>query len=352
MARRNSGLGPQGEDHMITVTVDILAARAVRAGKATSGRHEISLSPQDLDALTPAQREALARVLELDEGVLCGAIEPTVAEVVRLLHLKVANAETQAEMEARETQTKLATYRQECEAMIRDRRIRGRAPNLAIGWPYSGSVKGAEGAWAEYAALPEVVAWQAEIDEANAAEQAADRERREAATRALEATAAAEAAAETQYQEASAEMVRVHGTANQRERLEADLLPDDERDLLVHDLVFAALAEFPRYRRLVRGDAPHVEGCGEDPFDVEFSSADETELTDEQWVALQAIRAAAPLAVATAKVHKVWCACENDDAAPYGLRWSVRVEIAWHGRTLTREYDLAAGILTQDAQAV
>jgi hypothetical protein len=336
---------------MITVTVDIQAARAVRAGKATSGRHEISLSPQDLDALTPAQREALARVLERDDGVLCGATEPTVAEVVRLLDLKVALAET----EAREAQTALAAYRQECEAAIRDRRIRGRAPDLTIGWPYSGSVKGAEGAWAEYAALPEVVAWQAEIDEANAAEQAADRERREAATRALEATALAEAAAETQYLEAAAEMVRVHGSPNQRERLEADLLPEDERDLLVHDLVFAALAEFPRYRRLVRGDAPHVEGCGEDPCDVEFSSADETELTDEQWVALQAIRAAAPLAVATAKWHKVQCTsdtCENDDAAPYGLRWSVRVEIAWHGRTLTREYDLAAGILPKHAQAV
>ena len=339
---------------MITVTVDILAARAVRAGKATSGRHEISLSPQDLDALTPAQREALARVLDGD-GVLRGATEPTVAEVVRLLDLKVANAETQAEMEARETQTRLATYREECEAAIRDRRIRGRAPNLAIGWPYSGSVKGAEGAWAEYAALPEVVAWQAEIDEANAAEQAADRERREAATRAQEATALAEAAAETQYQEAAAEMVRPHGTANQRERLEAGLLPEDERDLLVHDLVFAALAQFPRYRRLVRGDAPHAEGCGEDPFDAEFSSGNETELTDEQWVALQAIRAAAPLAVATAKWHKVQCTsdtCENDDAAPYGLRWSVRVEIAWHGRTLSREYDFPAGVLTQDAQAV
>ena len=334
---------------MITVTVDIQAARAVRAGKATSGRHEISLSPQDLDTLSNAQREALARVLERDEGILYGAIEPTVAEVVRLLECRVADAET----EAREAQTKLATYREECEAMIRDRRIRGRAPNLAIGWPYSGSVKGAEGAWAEYAALPEVVAWQAEIDEANAAEQAADRERREAATRAQEATALAEAAAETQYQEASAEMVRVHGSPSQRERLEADLLPEDERDLLVHDLVFAALAEFPRYRRLVKTDAPHAEGCGENPFDAEFSSGNETELTDAQWVALQAIRAAVPAAVVTPRWHKVVCReCERGDDYPYGLRWSIRVAFAWHGRTLTREYDLAAGILTQDAQAV
>jgi hypothetical protein len=333
---------------MITVTVDIQAVRAVRAGRAESGRHEISLSQPQLDALTPGQREALARVLERDSGILWGATEPTVDEVVRLLDAEVTDAET----EAREAKTRLAAYQQECEAVIRDRRLQGRAPNLAILWPYAGSVT--EGTRAEYAALPEVVAWQAQIDAANAAEEAAERGRRDAATRAGEATAAAEAAAETQYLEAAAEMVRLHGTPNQRERLSAGMLPEAERDLLVHDLVFASLAKFPRYRRLVAADAPHLEGCDEDASHVEFSSSDETELTDAQWVAFQAIRAAAPQAIATARWHQVRCTgdCEQHDAAPYGLWWSARVEIAWHGRTLTREYELAAGILPQNAQAV
>jgi hypothetical protein len=343
MARRNSGLGPQGEDHMITVTVDIQAARAVRAGRAESGRHEVAISQPELDALTAPQREALARVLERTERVLDGAIEPTVAEVVRLL-----DAETEArDAKMADAQARLAAHRHECEAVIRDRRLQGHPPNLAIRWPYAGSV-------AEYEALPEVVAWQAEIDEANAAEQAADRERREAATRAQEATALAEAAARTQYLEAAAEMVRVHGSPNQRERLEADLLPEYERDLLVHDLVFAALAKFSRYQRLVADDAPHVEDCCEDASLVKFASADEYMLTDAQWVELQAIRAAAPQAIATAKWHRVQCTgdCANDDAALYGLRWSVRVEIAWHGRTLSREYYFPAGVLRQHAQAV
>lgn len=331
----------------IRIVVQVDAAAAARAGLAESGRHEVELSQADLDGLSPAQREALAQRLTRGEG-LYGAVAPTVAEVGRLLRQEVERTEADQRAEAEQ----LAEFVADCAAVLAARKTWGSPPDLHIDWPYGGQAQDSprQRHLAELAGQPEVQAWQAEIDVINEAQQRADAE--EKAARAAQAAAKQRAAqeAEERYQLAAAEIVRSHGNANQGGRLEAGALPDEERDALVRDMVFAGLDGLDRYARLVRGDAPHAEDCDAEGADVEFDVHDQEELAAAQWDALQALRERAPEGAAiTVRRHEA--ACAGDDC-PIGVRWSLRVAVEWHGRTLSREYACPAGPLDGGSVAV
>ena len=79
---------------------------------------------------------------------------------------------------------------------------------------------------------------------------------------------------------------------------------------------------------------------------AEYGSGDEDEATPEQWSAAESLRAALPAATCTLRWHRV---CRGGRT---GLRWSVRVAVEWHGRTLTRDYAVPAGLCPDGTEAV
>lgn len=49
------------------------------------------------------------------------------------------------------------------------------------------------------------------------------------------------------YRSAAASLILEHGTDEQRERLQANVLPDEERDSIVRDLLYLPIADLPRW---------------------------------------------------------------------------------------------------------
>lgn len=334
----------------ITITVDVRAADAVRAGKAQSGRLTVDLAQADLDALSPAQREQLANVLASGSPILWRAIESSVPEVVRLLDLGIATRAQAQAREAAEQRERETEYCAAAERVVAERETCGRAPSLRISWPYAGQGSDSrQQIYLEIAARPEVVAWQAEIDAANEAERLAQ-QARDADRAAAEAEAEKlDAAAKARYVEAAAELVRTVGTADQVARLAAGVLPVAERDALVHDVAFAPLAARARYERLTKADAPHADDCeGADKISFRAEAEDDG-VTADQWAQIEILRELMPAAEIHVRWHHVVCEAEY---CPVGLRWSALVTVQWHGRALTREYALPPGVCAAGHRAV
>lgn len=97
------------------------------------------------------------------------------------------------------------------------------------------------------------------------------------------------------YQEAAEAIVREHGTKDERERLDAGVLPEQELDKIVADVLFAAILDIPIRRKAkdesVRRYAMSI-GLASQQDAVHFRVLDdeEPELGKEEWERLQRIK--------------------------------------------------------------
>lgn len=115
------------------------------------------------------------------------------------------------------------------------------------------------------------------------------------------------------YREQAEFLVRKNGTVNEVERLDAGVLPEDELDKIVSDVLFAPILDLPVRRKAkedgVRKNAIRlglaVEGDG-----VRFRVIDEEELdalAGEEWETLKKIRERMPQAVVKTFAVEVEC---------------------------------------------
>lgn len=111
---------------------------------------------------------------------------------------------------------------------------------------------------------------------------------------------AARAAAKQARDEHVLNYVKEYGTASQRERLEADLLPISEAYDACRDATFAAYSDFDRYKKMTSSE---VRDEYDDYSDVEFVTEDCMSATDDQWVKMKELRAVDPSANVTLKKH-------------------------------------------------
>jgi hypothetical protein len=99
----------------------------------------------------------------------------------------------------------------------------------------------------------------------------------------------------SQYKNQGAHLIRVYGTKDEIERLDAGVLPEDEFDMIVGDVLFEPVLDLPVRQKMkyedirdlavTRGKASHRD---EVTFEV-VEPADE--LSAEQWARLKAVRA-------------------------------------------------------------
>ena len=99
-----------------------------------------------------------------------------------------------------------------------------------------------------------------------------------------------------------------HGTPDQVERFDADLLPEKELKIVMGDWAFSALEDYQLYELITESE---VKSCVEERYqfcEVEFRSIDPAELTAEQWAKLKDLRAAVLLQIPEitieAKLHQ------------------------------------------------
>lgn len=166
-----------------------------------------------------------------------------------------------------------------------------------------------------------------------------------------ERIAAAEREA-AKVREAECRLLQAHGTPNQMERWEAELLDDAELCAIARDVAFVAFQSFARQRRIEDGEVPHPQGMACDTYDAELAreSRPPTALTADQWEIHKAIFAAADESVhtwgalgeifakpeVTLLEHVVRCSrCGKEASRP-----AARIAVAWAGRTLVRQYAL------------
>lgn len=120
-----------------------------------------------------------------------------------------------------------------------------------------------------------------------------------------------------------AEWIAQHGTADQRARQAAGVLPMDEAIEAITDHAFAALANRPRYERdgldriqtLVRAH-PKYHDVSVAPGDLVVSSANVTTLTSTQWADAQRLKQLLPDATVTIRNHRISWRCDPAIALP------------------------------------
>jgi hypothetical protein len=179
---------------------------------------------------------------------------------------------------------------------------------------------------------PFELAWRARLSDAEATVKA---RKAAASQRNAEIEAAKVAAAEAQRL-ALATWINTHGTASQRGRLAAGLLPQREAQTTVRARLFASLDGQDRYADIEDGDV--CAACDDDGRAITYTSDTEAELTDAQWVTFNKIKAAAPEgAVVTPRWHQGECSCGQ-----IATRYSAHVGLTWHGYRFAREYWLPA----------
>jgi len=100
----------------------------------------------------------------------------------------------------------------------------------------------------------------------------------------------------TNYQQEAEVIVRLHGTKDEVERLDAGVLPERELDLIVSDVLFSAILDLPIRRKAkeesVRRHAVDL-GLADENSKVTFRVVDEEdleELTSTEWATLQRVR--------------------------------------------------------------
>jgi hypothetical protein len=125
--------------------------------------------------------------------------------------------------------------------------------------------------------------------------------------------------------------VQHHGTPELRTRFAEGELTEDEVYLEIRRDVFAPLDGFARFQRITWRDFGPDCGCTDEDVAVEAAH----DLDDAQCAVLRAVVGAAPEgAHVHPRVHVGRC------GEQVIRRWSVKVTLDWHGRSLTRVYAL------------
>ena len=155
---------------------------------------------------------------------------------------------------------------------------------------------------------------------------------------------AAQLALHEEKKRCTAERIAAHGSAEQRDRQAAGMLPMDEALEALADEAFAAIGDRPRYTR--DGVARLQAHLRQDPryTDVIVTagtlsviSTDAVKATAAQWAILKEIQALVPHATATLRMHRLsW---KQDAQAPAITVTGVLVVVNHGPFTLRREYE-------------
>jgi hypothetical protein len=136
--------------------------------------------------------------------------------------------------------------------------------------------------------------------------------------------------------------LREHGTVDQVERFEADVLPEDELFEAIHAAVLPEkLGEVGEYQIHHSVDVRHKGDCGESPVVWSVEDGNGCTLTATQWAHLKAIRAAAagiPDAVVDVRKHVANLDCGCTD--PFWLAARVCVTLTDLDVEVQRQYAL------------
>lgn len=128
-----------------------------------------------------------------------------------------------------------------------------------------------------------------------------------------------------------------HGRADQVERFDADVLPEEELRHVAMQKFFGGI-NLPTYKPIDESKVQHSDDC--DRPDARFCSSDHDgkPLTSAQWASLKKVRAAAPEgSEVSVREHRGWCNTDACDASGV-TRYGVRVSISWAGLVLVQEY--------------
>ncbi len=142
--------------------------------------------------------------------------------------------------------------------------------------------------------------------------------------------------------------LRDHGTANQRERYAADLLPESEYVTAMESAAFEGQQAFAPYDKITdedvreairESDDEDVSQHADSDLEISYRSEVATELSAEQWDAMQRIRSAFPTATVDPRVHQA--TADNSDI-PWGIveRHSAKASLKSGPFTFTREFAL------------
>jgi hypothetical protein len=328
----------------VSVLIDIDRPAAILAGSGTWGPQTVSL---DLAALTDAQRAELARaksvagrdaVLDLTQ-----AADGYAPDAPRLPTLAQASPEgAVAVLEARIAQrAAAAAYAAQLQAKAQadldaaqDRWMARSDEDILDANRHRAAVQEPEN-YRRLPLRPEVAERVARLSAIGAARKA-EAERRVAEARRAEAER--KAAREARRAQQITELVQRLPAEMQR-RHAAGLLAEREILDAWRDILFAPLADFPRYARITEAEAQENLAEGEAVRGkIAFVAEDATEATPEEFATLEAIRAVAaqtlpPGTVATLREHRA----EDDDAWLIRRR-SVLVTVTDDALALSREY--------------
>lgn len=151
----------------------------------------------------------------------------------------------------------------------------------------------------------------------------------------------AAAALEREHSTALAALVQEHGSPDQAERYTAGMLPTKELRKLVNDVLFAELADVPRYGPITERNV--VEHCSCDGDDVRFSSSEleNPELDADEFAQLKLVRELAPEgATVEVREHEGYSNNAADGEAGKIVRLGIRVTVEFAGADRSREYAL------------
>jgi len=136
--------------------------------------------------------------------------------------------------------------------------------------------------------------------------------------------------------EAERRLLAEHGTESQRERWEAGCLPEDEIRALAHAVILAPIESFTPRDRL---EIDHGHDCYRDDPETTLERQDDPDLSDLQWKAAKAIRAAVErIQNGSVKIQGITLSCDECEASTSDV--IARVTVEWAGRTLSRELAL------------
>lgn len=343
-----SGLTTTSSVLTVLVTVDTTAA--ILAGCSYPPTAPVDV---DLATLTPEEREELARLTSrgLDRTLYASTLDgtylshnptclPTAEGVVGLLREGLLRRRAQAEQRTqRQAQAEQAGREAAGRALalpVEQWVERDGAADLVI-TPYSAGTDRAS-----YLAVAGVAA---RLNEAAALAEALTLQRRREAA-AVEAQAEAEAAAALAATAAAiSSWVADHGTANQKARHAAGLLPQAEVLAEMEEGAYAVLSDWPRYERIVSadlasGDEADCTEQGEDGHDMSCTSSTALSVDAPTWDAAQRLQALLPDGnQVEVRVHH--CTCDRRECHAGAVRYGLAVRLSYGQFRFRREYALS-----------
>jgi hypothetical protein len=336
----------------VRFTIDRTAA--ILAGNSTFGQEHAYVDPA---ALTETQRKTLVSLDWKSDAYVLAGHKTVIAsrETVNVPALLDEIAEHQREQEAKAKQERRASYDRDIEALRNwlakpDERL-----ILKNTWSPDHTVTG----WVPDYRFAEK---HAEFQTPETAELLAQHKARKARLAALASLKTAEAKAvqaeqdrlleerreqvklEREQKEQRqltqlADWVDTHGTASQKKRLIANLLPQDEILADMRKYAFSALGAFGRFDRITTTEVlEEVGGEYDTDDDVTFGVEPASKATDEEFEALEKIGEIIRKVYPQAKVDLLEHSGETERSELYFSRKSVKVTIPFGDFEFTREY--------------